>query len=121
MRNDCFEFKKFKIKQDKCAMRVSTDAVLLGAWVIPNGSRNILDIGTGTGVIALMLAQKSNANILAIDIDKDSTEQAKLNVAESIFSSKVEVRHSSFQELVSTSDQKYSLIVTNPPYFIDSL
>lgn len=121
MSNDSFEFKKFKIKQDKCAMRVSTDAVLLGAWVTPNGSTSILDIGTGTGIIALMLAQKSNASILAIDIDKDSTEQAKVNVAESIFSNKVNVIHSSFQELVRTSTQKFNLIVTNPPYFIDSL
>jgi tRNA1Val (adenine37-N6)-methyltransferase len=121
MSNDSFEFKKFKIKQDKCAMRVSTDAVLLGAWVIPNGSTSILDIGTGTGIIALMLAQKSNASILAIDIDKESTEQARLNVAESIYSDKVSVLHSSFQELVKTSTQKFNLIVTNPPYFIDSL
>ena len=120
MSNDTFEFKKFKIKQDKCAMRVSTDAVLLGAWVVPNGSLRILDIGTGTGVIALMLAQKSNANIVAIDIDKESTEQAKLNVAESIYNAKVQVLHQSFQELVKTTDQKFNLIVTNPPYFIDS-
>jgi tRNA1Val (adenine37-N6)-methyltransferase len=120
MRNDTFEFKKFKIKQDKCAMRVSTDAVLLGAWVIPNGSSNILDIGTGTGVIALMLAQKSNANIVAIDIDKESTNQAKINVEESIFKGKVDVFHQSFQDLVKSSDQKFDLIVTNPPYFIDS-
>jgi tRNA1Val (adenine37-N6)-methyltransferase len=121
MSNDSFEFKKFKIKQDKCAMRVSTDAVLLGAWVTPNGSKNILDIGTGTGVIALMLAQKSDAAILAIDIDKESTEQARLNVAESIYNQKVRVLHSSFQDLVKISDQKFNLIVTNPPYFIDSL
>lgn len=121
MSNDTFEFKKFKIKQDKCAMRVSTDAVLLGAWVIPNGSSSILDIGTGTGVIALMLAQKTNAQITAIDIDKESTEQAKINVAESIYSAKVDVIHSSFQDLARTSTRKFNLIVTNPPYFIDSL
>lgn len=120
MSNDTFVFKKFKIKQDKCAMRVSTDAVLLGAWVSPNGSSHILDIGTGTGVIALMLAQKTNARITAIDIDKESTEQAKLNVAESIYSQSVHVMHQSFQELVKTSSQKFNLIVTNPPYFIDS-
>ncbi len=121
MPNDYFEFKKFKIKQDKCAMKVGTDAVLLGSWVIPNGSSYILDIGTGTGIIALMLAQKSTAQIIAIDIDKDSTEQAKLNVAESSYSASIKVVHSSFQELVKTSSQKYNLIVTNPPYFIDSL
>ena len=121
MSNDTFEFKRFKIRQDRCAMRVSTDAVLLGAWVIPNGSKNILDIGTGSGVIALMLAQKTDARITAIDIDKESTEQARTNVAESTFRDKVEVLHSSFQELARNSSQKYNLIVTNPPYFIDSL
>lgn len=121
MPNDSFEFKKFKIRQDKCAMKVGTDAVLLGAWVIPNGSTKILDIGTGTGIIALMLAQKSNAAIVAIDIDKDSTEQAKLNVAESSFASQIQVQHISFQELSSTSTQKFDLIVSNPPFFVDSL
>lgn len=121
MANDSFAFKQFTIKQNKCAMKVSTDAVLLGAWVIPNGSKTILDIGTGTGVIALMLAQKSNAKITAIDIDKESTEQAKSNVAESIFHSKVEVLHSSFQVMTNTTNEKFNLIVTNPPYFVDSL
>ncbi|MDX2173953.1 MAG: methyltransferase [Bacteroidota bacterium] len=121
MANDSFAFKQFTIKQDKCAMKVSTDAVLLGSWVIPNGSKTILDIGTGTGVIALMLAQKSSAKITAIDIDKESTEQAKANVAESIFHSKVEVLHSSFQVMTNTTNEKFNLIVTNPPYFVDSL
>mgnify|MGYP002781162827 CR=1 FL=1 len=121
MPNDTFEFKKFKIKQDKCAMRVSTDAVLLGAWVSPSGSKKILDIGTGTGIIALMLAQKSDAQILAIDIDKDSTEQASLNVSQSIYHDKITVKHTSFQELVASTNEKFNLIVTNPPYFIASL
>ncbi len=121
MANSSFAFKQFTIKQDKCAMKISTDAVLLGAWVTPNGSKTILDIGTGTGVIALMLAQKSDAKIIAIDIDKESTEQAKSNVAESIFKSKVEVVHASFQEITSAYTQKFNLIVTNPPYFIQSL
>ncbi len=121
MPNDSFEFKKFKIRQDKCAMKVGTDAVLLGAWVIPNGSMSILDIGTGTGIIALMLAQKSKATIVAIDIDKDSTEQAKLNVAESSYASQIQVEHISFQDLCSGSTQKFDLIVSNPPFFVDSL
>jgi len=120
MPNDFFEFKKFKIKQDKCAMKVGTDAVLLGSWVIPNGSTKILDIGTGTGVIALMLAQKSNAIITAIDIDKDSTEQAKINVLESNYKNSVKVVHISFQDLFNSTDDKFNLIVTNPPYFVDS-
>jgi tRNA1Val (adenine37-N6)-methyltransferase len=120
MPNVSFAFKKFNIKQDKCAMKVGTDAVLLGAWVVANGSKRILDIGTGTGIISLMLAQKSNAIITAIDIDKDSTDQAKLNVAESDFKNQVEVKHMAFQELTKTNDNKFDLIVTNPPYFIDS-
>lgn len=120
MPNDYFEFKKFKIKQDQCAMKVGTDAVLLGSWITPNGSAKILDIGTGTGVIALMLAQKSNATITAIDIDANSTEQARINVQESVFREKINVIHTSFQELTKSSELQFNLIVTNPPYFIDS-
>lgn len=120
MPNVSFAFKKFNVKQDKCAMKVGTDAVLLGAWVNPVGCKKILDIGTGTGVIALMLAQKSKAVITAIDIDLDSTEQARDNVAESPFSAAIRVRHLSFQDLVQSSNERYDLIVTNPPYFIDS-
>jgi tRNA1Val (adenine37-N6)-methyltransferase len=120
MPNDTFDFKKFSIKQDKCAMKVGTDAVLLGAWIISNGSRNILDIGTGTGVISLMLAQKSSANILAVEIDKQSTEQAKLNVSQSNYFSQIQVENVSIQDLAQKSEKKFDLIVTNPPYFIDS-
>ena len=120
MPNDTFDFKKFSIKQDKCAMKVGTDAVLLGAWVFPNGSKTILDIGTGTGVISLMLAQKSQAKIIAIDIDKDSTEQAKLNVEGSVYKEQIEVKNISIQDLAKESNQKFDLIITNPPYFIDS-
>jgi len=93
---------------------------LLGAWIIPNGSKNILDIGTGTGVISLMLAQKSSANILAVEIDKESTEQAKLNVSQSNYFSQIQVENVSIQDLAQKSEKKFDLIVTNPPYFIDS-
>ncbi|HQQ95604.1 MAG TPA: methyltransferase [Bacteroidia bacterium] len=121
MSNDSFEFKQFKIRQDKCAMKLSTDAVLLGAWVVPNGSTSILDVGTGTGILALMLAQKSLAEITAIDIDRNSTEQARLNVAESAFSSRIRVLHTSFQNLAQSNTGKFDLIVSNPPFFVDSL
>ncbi len=121
MANSIFAFKQFVIKQDKCAMKVSTDAVLLGAWVIPNGSLNILDIGTGTGVIALMLAQKSKGKIHAIDIEKSAYEQAKINFEESIFTESLSVEHTSLQDFAKSSHQKFDLIVTNPPYFVDSL
>ena len=121
MPNTSFAFKQFLIKQDKCAMKVGTDAVLLGAWVLPNGSKNILDIGTGTGVISLMLAQKTQAKIIAIDIDEDAFEQSSQNVLESKFSNQIEVIHSSLQEFSKTSTQKFDLIVTNPPFFEQSL
>lgn len=121
MSNSTFAFKQFVIKQDKCAMKVSTDAVLLGAWVIPNGSVNILDIGTGTGVIALMLAQKTKAKIHAIDIDKSAFEQAKINFEESIFKDHLTAEHSSLQEFSKKVPQQFDLVVTNPPYFVDSL
>ncbi len=116
-----FAFKQFIIKQDKCAMKVGTDAVLLGAWIIPNGSKQILDIGTGTGVVALMLAQKTHATIDAIDIDENAFEQATQNVSESKFVSQISVIHSSLQTYSKSTDKKYNLIVTNPPYFEQSL
>lgn len=116
-----FAFKQFIIKQDKCAMKVGTDAVLLGAWVFPNGSKQILDIGTGTGVVALMLAQKTEAHIDAIDIDKNAFNQASENVSESKFSNQISVIHSPLQQYCKEADKKYNLIVTNPPYFEQSL
>lgn len=119
--NDVFIFKQFVIKQHKCAMKVNTDAVLLGAWTQPNNSATILDIGTGTGVIAMMLAQKSKAKILAIDIDTDSAEQAIENVLESKFNTQIEVKNISFQNFILSSNAKFDLIITNPPYFTHSL
>ncbi|MES2514220.1 MAG: methyltransferase [Bacteroidota bacterium] len=121
MPNTSFAFKQFIIRQDKCAMKVGTDAVLLGAWILPNGSKHILDIGTGTGVIALMLAQKSIAHIDAIDIDENAWLQATQNIQESKFSDRVSVAHVSLQDYSKSEDQKYDLIVTNPPYFEQSL
>ncbi len=121
MPNQKFAFKQFVIHQDKCAMKVGTDAVLLGAWIRPEQSFRILDIGTGTGVIALMLAQKSEGIIDAIDIDLNSCLQAKENVLASKWSSRINVLNTSFQDYCKlNSDKKYDLIVSNPPYFIDS-
>lgn len=102
-------------------MKVGTDAVLLGAWVNSENSKNILDIGTGTGIIALMLAQKSKADIIAIDIDKKAVEQAAINFSESKFSRQLRAENYSLQDFVKSSEKKFDLIVTNPPYFVDSL
>lgn len=112
-----FAFKQFTIHQDRCAMKVGTDAVLLGAWIVPNGSKTILDIGTGTGIIALMLAQKTEARIDAIDIDVDAVKQASQNISESKFADKIQVCLSSFQEYAKNTNKKFDLIVSNPPYF----
>lgn len=121
MPNDFFQFKQFKVVQNKSTMKVGTDAVLIGAWIEPSDYKTILDIGTGTGLIALMIAQKSNAIITAIEIDKDSYCEAKVNFSKSIFSNKIKTKHISFQEFCKTTSKKFDLIVSNPPYFINSL
>jgi len=121
MPNTAFAFKQFNVKQDKCAMKVGTDAVLLGSWIQPNGSTHILDIGTGTGVIALMLAQKTTASIIGIDIDVSATQQAQENVDESKFKNYITLFNSSFQDFVKTTSLKFQLIVSNPPFFEQSL
>lgn len=102
-------------------MKVGTDAVLLGAWAKTYGVRHALDIGTGTGVIALMLAQKCGAQIDAIDIDRISCEEANENVKASAWTDRIHVQNISLQDFSKIADEKYELIVSNPPYFNDSL
>lgn len=121
MSNSSFAFKQFTIRQEKCAMKVGTDAVLLGAWAKTYGVRRILDIGTGTGVIALMLAQKSGASIDAIDIDSGSFSEARQNVQNSPWPDRLRLQHISLQDFAKMQDERYDLIVSNPPYFNDSL
>jgi len=113
-----FQFKQFTIQQDHCAMKVGTDGVLFGSWCnTSNGA--ILDIGTGSGLIALMLAQRtSNNNITAIEIDRDAYLQSLENFSNSKWKTRIEAKHIAIQEF--KSDQKFDLIVTNPPYFINS-
>ena len=101
-------------------MKVGTDGVLLGAWVDLSKADNILDIGTGTGLIALMLAQRCSASIDAIEIDEAAASQALENVRLSPWKMRVKVIHSSLQEFISPN-KPYNLIVTNPPYFINAL
>jgi len=101
-------------------MKVGTDAVLLGSWVDTRGAKRILDIGTGTGVIAMMLAQKSSAGIDAIDIDLNACKQAKENAIECAWSDRISIHNVSFQEFSASARKKYDLIVSNPPYFSDA-
>ena len=115
-----FKFKQFTIIQEKSAMKVGTDGVLLGAWTTCENAKTILDIGTGTGLIALMLAQKSKAQITAIEIDANAAEEAKLNVENSPWSDRISVYNLSIQEFAKLYPNKYDLIVSNPPYFSKS-
>ena len=119
MPNPYFSFKQFTVYHDRCAMKVGTDGVLLGAWVDVVSARNILDVGTGTGLISLMMAQRCNAQIRAVDIDADAVEQARGNVAASPWQDRIEVE---LQDICHfTSETLFDVIVSNPPYFTDSL
>lgn len=121
--NKPFRFKKFTIHQDKCAMKVGTDGVLLGAWTsIKDNPNSILDIGTGTGLIALQLAQRSDAlTIDAIEIDDNAFEQAVENFENSDWGNRLFCYHASLQEFTQEIDEQYDLIVTNPPFYIPTL
>ena len=120
MSQTVFHFKHFAIHQERCAMKVGTDGVLLGAWTVPPETGRVLDIGTGTGLIALMLAQKSIADIDAIDIDENSCCQAAENIKASKWFNRITVHHCSLQLYILTCSLKYDLIVSNPPYFVDA-
>jgi tRNA1Val (adenine37-N6)-methyltransferase len=117
MPNNYFQFKQFTINQQHCAMKVGTDGVLLGAWANVEKAENILDIGTGTGLITLMLAQRSNAIIKAIEIEKDAFLQAKENIENSNWKDRISIENISLQKFAKTENQKFDLIVCNPPFF----
>ena len=102
-------------------MKVGTDGVLLGAWAGVENAKTILDVGTGSGLIALMLAQRSHAAIDAIDINPEAYEQAVGNIRESVFSQRIQVYLSSLNEYTGNTTNRYDLIVSNPPYFVQSL
>ena len=116
-----FQFKQFSVEQDRCAMKIGTDGVLLGAWTpIENNPFSILDIGTGTGVIGLMLAQRSNAQqIDALEIDEDAYEQAVDNFENSPWSDRLFCFHAGLDEFVEEPEDEYDLIVSNPPFYTE--
>lgn len=122
-----FKFKKFTIHQDKCAMKVGTDAVLLGAWTsLENQPFSILDIGAGTGIISLMLAQRSHSvpiaigTIDAIEIDEEAYEQCVENFENSSWGDLLFCYHASLLEFTEEIEDKYDLIISNPPFYSDS-
>lgn len=113
-----FRFKQFKIEQDQCAMKVGTDGVLLGAWASIQSANRILDIGTGTGVIALMAAQRNHsATIHAVELDVSSAEQAVCNVQMSPWANRVSIYQGTIQTYSEDVDVRYDYIISNPPFF----
>lgn len=116
-RNNYFQFKQFRIEQESSAMKVGVDGVLLGAWADVKNARNILDVGTGTGLIALMLAQRSGAKITAVEIEEKAATEAEKNVTASQWNDRVEVINTSFQNFAAKTDITFDLIVSNPPFF----
>ena len=131
MSNSYFQFKRFVVRQERCAMKVGTDGTLLGAWA--RGGQRVLDIGTGTGLIALMMAQRCpEALVTAVDIDADAVRQARENVAESPFAERITVVEGDINTLALPNSGNhishlspliylFDAIVCNPPYFNDSL
>jgi tRNA1Val (adenine37-N6)-methyltransferase len=114
-----FQFKQFSVNQDQTAMKIGTDGVLLGAWTpIDNNPKSVLDIGTGTGIIALMLAQRCDAEqIDALEIDENAYEQAVENFEGSTWGDRLFCFHAGLDEFIDDPEDEYDLIVSNPPFF----
>ncbi len=116
-----FNFKQFSVQHQNSTMKVGTDAVLLGSYVGFESAKQILDVGTGCGVIALIAAQKSQAKITGIDIHVDSIVEANHNFQQSIWENRLTAIHQSFQDFAQSNPQSLDMIVSNPPFFVQSL
>lgn len=117
-----FNFKQFSVEQDRTAMKIGTDGVLLGAWSpIPENCYSVLDIGTGTGIIALMVAQRSTAEqIDALEIEEDAYEQATENFEKSPWGDRLFCFHAGLDELIDEPEDEYDLIISNPPFYTEN-
>lgn len=118
-RRNGFTFKQFFVAHDRCAMKVGTDGILLGAWAPIANVTRILDIGAGSGLLALMLAQRTEDNVIidAVELDNDAAAQAVENVTESPWASRVQIHCAGIQQWLQTENSRYDLIVSNPPYY----
>lgn len=114
-----FNFKQFTVQQDRCAMKIGTDGVLLGAWCpIDNNPFSVLDIGAGTGILSLMLAQRSDAEqIDSLEIDEEAYEQCVENFENSPWSDRLFCFHAGLDEFVDEPEDEYDLIISNPPFY----
>ena len=119
MSNSFFRFKKFTVHHDKCAMKVGTDGVLLGAWARIDGGESVLDVGTGSGLIALMMMQRGAQSVVGIDIEDTAVEQAQINVGQSIWSNSVRIEKADF--ISFATDENFDVIVSNPPFYKNAL
>lgn len=121
MPNPYFKFKQFTVCHDRCAMKVGTDGVLVGAWAeLPEEGR-VLDLGTGTGLIALMAAQRCHAPVCGIDVDEAAVEQALENVAASPWADRIRIWKQDVREMRAETDGVFDAIVSNPPYFTEKV
>ncbi|WP_250433240.1 tRNA1(Val) (adenine(37)-N6)-methyltransferase [Hanstruepera flava] len=120
--NKPFKFKEFTVHQDRCAMKIGTDSVLLGSWAtLKHNPFSILDIGAGTGVLSLILAQRSQAEVIdALEIDDAAYEQCVENFESSLWGDRLFCYHASLQEFTEEIDDKYDLIISNPPFYSEN-
>lgn len=116
-----FHFKHFSLLHHQSTMKVGTDAMLLGSWIKLNGTRQILDIGAGCGIISLILAQRCNASIDAVEIDEKSVNEANVNFEASCWHQRLKCYHSDIKKFDNDSPKKYDLIISNPPFFTSDL
>ena len=121
MPNTYFRFKQFVVEQEKCAMKVGTDGVLLGAWAQLPDTGKVLDLGTGTGLVALMIAQRCQAEVVAVDISAEACEQATENVENSPWKERIMVVHQDAKTMVENYEGQFDCIVSNPPYFKENV
>ncbi len=113
-----FRFRQFDIYHDRCTMKVGTDGVLLGAWAPVEGVQRALDIGTGSGVIAIMLAQRmADGTVAGIDIEESAAQQAAENMRRSKWSERLQAEHVSLQKYAAARPEPFDLVVSNPPFF----